>query len=274
MSIPSLRPLIMEYLVKISKKARILELKRRHLKITVLTSYTPYPSRKIRRICTCTSQKTTKEQDPIRRIQRRSIRRIQVAFDLLRDALSAIFGLSELKTKRAELHSIIAAIQELRWLYLSISKQFHKFLYVHLDYEAIIAKFLGTPDSILYYYGLSTMFSAQQHGVPMKYLIMVLKLMQVTGCKLRFVIEIVEKYYGSMIEIHTFNQKLNKKKNLVKKLAKNHQAFLASESVIKQIPPLVGPGLNKTGNFPTFVSHQVSLEAKVNETNATVKFLL
>ncbi|GJZ36189.1 hypothetical protein Tco_0582006 [Tanacetum coccineum] len=32
---------IMEYLVKISKKARILELKRRHLKITILTSYTP-----------------------------------------------------------------------------------------------------------------------------------------------------------------------------------------------------------------------------------------
>ncbi|GJX73431.1 hypothetical protein Tco_0312026 [Tanacetum coccineum] len=40
--------LIMEYLVKISKKARILELKRRHLKIIVLKSYTTYPSRKIR----------------------------------------------------------------------------------------------------------------------------------------------------------------------------------------------------------------------------------
>ncbi|GKC22124.1 reverse transcriptase domain-containing protein [Tanacetum coccineum] len=53
--------LIMEYLVKISKKARIQELKRRHLKITVLTSYTSYPSRKIRHICTYTSQKTTKE---------------------------------------------------------------------------------------------------------------------------------------------------------------------------------------------------------------------
>ncbi|GKD46261.1 hypothetical protein Tco_1270906, partial [Tanacetum coccineum] len=52
---------IMEYLVKISKKARILELKRRYLKITVLTPNTPYPSRKIRRICACTSQKTTKE---------------------------------------------------------------------------------------------------------------------------------------------------------------------------------------------------------------------
>ncbi|GKB49529.1 hypothetical protein Tco_0900282 [Tanacetum coccineum] len=58
---------IMEYLAKISKKARILELKRRHLKITVLTSNTPYPSRKIRHICACTSQKTTKETRSIRR---------------------------------------------------------------------------------------------------------------------------------------------------------------------------------------------------------------
>ncbi|GKB19757.1 hypothetical protein Tco_0853680 [Tanacetum coccineum] len=56
----SVSPIIMEYLVKISKKACILELKRRHLKIIVLTSYTPYPSRKIRRICACTSQETMK----------------------------------------------------------------------------------------------------------------------------------------------------------------------------------------------------------------------
>ncbi|GJY14736.1 ribonuclease H-like domain-containing protein [Tanacetum coccineum] len=58
---------IMEYLVKISKKARILELKQRHLKITILTYNTPYPSRKIRRICACTSPKTTKDQGSIRR---------------------------------------------------------------------------------------------------------------------------------------------------------------------------------------------------------------
>ncbi|GJY41880.1 hypothetical protein Tco_0429150 [Tanacetum coccineum] len=62
--------IIMEYLVKISKKARILELKRRNMKITVLTSYTPYPSRKIRCICARTSLKTTKDQGLIRRIQR------------------------------------------------------------------------------------------------------------------------------------------------------------------------------------------------------------
>ncbi|GJR39633.1 zinc finger, CCHC-type containing protein [Tanacetum coccineum] len=59
---------IMEYLVKISKKAPILELKRRHLKITVLTSNTPYRSRKIRHICACTSLKTTKDQGSVCRI--------------------------------------------------------------------------------------------------------------------------------------------------------------------------------------------------------------
>ncbi|GJZ74261.1 hypothetical protein Tco_0638407 [Tanacetum coccineum] len=52
---------IIEYLVKISKKARILELKQRYLKIIVLTTNTPYPSRKIRRICAYTSPKTMKE---------------------------------------------------------------------------------------------------------------------------------------------------------------------------------------------------------------------
>ncbi|GJX61926.1 hypothetical protein Tco_0294826 [Tanacetum coccineum] len=69
--------LIMEYLAKISKKARIMELKRRNLKITVLTSNTLYLSRKIRHICACTSQKTMKETRSIRRIQGRPIRRIQ-----------------------------------------------------------------------------------------------------------------------------------------------------------------------------------------------------
>ncbi|GKB45900.1 hypothetical protein Tco_0896653, partial [Tanacetum coccineum] len=43
-----------------------------------LTSYMPYPSRKIRCICACTPLNTTKEQDSIRRIQRNPIRRIQV----------------------------------------------------------------------------------------------------------------------------------------------------------------------------------------------------
>ncbi|XP_009623817.1 large ribosomal subunit protein uL1-like isoform X2 [Nicotiana tomentosiformis] len=48
-------------------------------------------------------------------------------------------------------------------------------------------------------------------------------------------------------------KKLNKNKKLVKKLAKKYHAFLASEAVIKQIPRLLGPGLNKAGKFPTLV---------------------
>ncbi|GJR99339.1 hypothetical protein Tco_0315848 [Tanacetum coccineum] len=56
-------PLIMEHFVKISKKARILELKRRYKKNYVLTSNTPYSSRKIRRIYACSSQETTKNKD-------------------------------------------------------------------------------------------------------------------------------------------------------------------------------------------------------------------
>ena len=46
--------------------------------------------------------------------------------------------------------------------------------------------------------------------------------------------------------------------------AKKYSAFLASETVIKQIPRLLGPGLNKAGKFPTLVSHNESLEGKVN----------
>ncbi|GAB2272179.1 60S ribosomal protein L10A [Dionaea muscipula] len=69
-------------------------------------------------------------------------------------------------------------------------------------------------------------------------------------------------------------KKLNKNKKLVKKLAKKYHAFLASEAVIKQIPRLLGPGLNKAGKFPTLVTHQEPLEGKVTETKSMVKFQL
>jgi len=69
-------------------------------------------------------------------------------------------------------------------------------------------------------------------------------------------------------------KKLNKNKKLVKKLAKKYAAFLASESVIKQIPRLLGPGLNKAGKFPTLVTHNDKLEDKVNELKSSIKFQL
>ncbi|KAL4550722.1 hypothetical protein Ndes2526B_g08831 [Nannochloris sp. 'desiccata'] len=69
-------------------------------------------------------------------------------------------------------------------------------------------------------------------------------------------------------------KKLNKNKKLVKKLAKRYAAFLASDSVIKMIPRLLGPGLNKAGKFPTLITHNDSLENKVNEIRSSVKYQL
>jgi large subunit ribosomal protein L10Ae len=66
-------------------------------------------------------------------------------------------------------------------------------------------------------------------------------------------------------------KKLNKNKKLVKKLAKSYDAFLASESLIKQIPRLLGPGLNKAGKFPTLLTHNENMMAKVDEVKATIK---
>merc|ERR1712054_656158 len=69
-------------------------------------------------------------------------------------------------------------------------------------------------------------------------------------------------------------KKLNKNKKLVKKLAKKYNFFLASDSVIKMIPRLLGPGLNKAGKFPTLTTHNEDLSTKVEELKASVKFQL
>ncbi|WP_411025369.1 hypothetical protein, partial [Salmonella sp. s55004] len=67
-------------------------------------------------------------------------------------------------------------------------------------------------------------------------------------------------------------KKFNKNKKLVKKLAKKYDAFLASDSLIKQIPRLLGPGLNKAGKFPTLLTHSEPMTGKVEEVKATIKF--
>merc|ERR1712241_564667 len=67
-------------------------------------------------------------------------------------------------------------------------------------------------------------------------------------------------------------KKLNKDKKKVKKLAKSYDAFLASDTLIKQVPRLLGPGLNKAGKFPSLVTHADNLTDKVNDLKATIKF--
>jgi len=70
-------------------------------------------------------------------------------------------------------------------------------------------------------------------------------------------------------------KKLNKQKKLVKKLAKKSDAFLASESLIKQIPRLLRqlclrPGLNKAGKFPSLLSHGDNFDEKIKDLQSTI----
>merc|ERR1712045_861373 len=65
---------------------------------------------------------------------------------------------------------------------------------------------------------------------------------------------------------------LKKLKKVVKKLAKKYHGFLASESIIKQIPRLLGPGLNKAGKFPSLLTHGDNFDEKIKDLQSTIKF--
>ena len=69
-------------------------------------------------------------------------------------------------------------------------------------------------------------------------------------------------------------KKLNKEKKQVKRLCSKYDAFLASDTLIKTIPKLVGPFLSRAGKFPSSAAHTDNLTAKVEELRATVKFQL
>jgi len=67
-------------------------------------------------------------------------------------------------------------------------------------------------------------------------------------------------------------KKFNKNKKLIKKFAKKYDNFLASASLIKQIPRILCPGLTKAGKFPTVLDDNENLQEKIDITKATIKF--
>merc|ERR1740133_917684 len=69
-------------------------------------------------------------------------------------------------------------------------------------------------------------------------------------------------------------KKMNKNKKLVKKLANTYAAFLASSTLIRKIPRLLGPGLNKAGKFPSVLNPGDDVGTKVMEIKSTIKFQL
>lgn len=54
--------------------------------------------------------------------------------------------------------------------------------------------------------------------------------------------------------------------------AKKYDAFLASESLIKLIPRILGPGLAKAGKFPSPIGHNDAIVGKVEDVRSTIKF--
>mmetsp|Transcript_38641 Transcript_38641/g.27974 ORF Transcript_38641/g.27974 Transcript_38641/m.27974 type:complete len:219 (-) Transcript_38641:251-907(-) len=69
-------------------------------------------------------------------------------------------------------------------------------------------------------------------------------------------------------------KKFNKDKKVVKKWAKKYSLLLASDTVLKKVPVVVGPILNRIGMFPTVVSHAEPLSKKIEDTRASIKFQL
>ena len=60
----------------------------------------------------------------------------------------------------------------------------------------------------------------------------------------------------------------------LKKLADSYDAFLASSTLITQIPRVLGPGLNKAGKFPTSLGANDDMASRVADIKSQVKFQL
>ncbi|KAM6163774.1 ral GTPase-activating protein subunit alpha-2 [Rhynchocyon petersi] len=75
-------------------------------------------------------------------------------------------------------------------------------------------------------------------------------------------------------------QKLEHAQNLSSSDAKSvqeYKGYMKKEhegitSLIKQIPRILGPGLNKAGKFPSLLTHHENMVAKVDEVKSTIKF--
>jgi large subunit ribosomal protein L10Ae len=67
-------------------------------------------------------------------------------------------------------------------------------------------------------------------------------------------------------------KKFNKNKKIVKKFARQYDAFLSSDTLIKKIPRLLGPGLNKAGKFPTLLTSNEDIKEKAENIMSTIKF--
>jgi large subunit ribosomal protein L10Ae len=67
-------------------------------------------------------------------------------------------------------------------------------------------------------------------------------------------------------------KKFNKEKKPIKKWAKKYAILLATDSLVKKIPTVLGPVLNRIGMFPQVVTHNEPLKNKIDDVRASIKF--
>jgi large subunit ribosomal protein L10Ae len=83
---------------------------------------------------------------------------------------------------------------------------------------------------------------------------------------------------ASRMEIDSYGvedlKKFNKQKKVIKKFSRKYDFFLASDSIIRSIPRILGPGLNKAGKFPSLLTHSESMSEKISSVKSTLKFEL
>ena len=69
-------------------------------------------------------------------------------------------------------------------------------------------------------------------------------------------------------------KRLNKNRKKIRKLEHRYDMFLASESLIRQIPRLLGPGLGRAGKFPTLMTHHETIAEKIQQIKSTLRVQL
>ena len=87
-----------------------------------------------------------------------------------------------------------------------------------------------------------------------------------------------EEAKNAGLDIDTFEleslKKFNKEKKPIKRWAKKYSVLLATDTVLKKIPTVLGPVLNKIGKFPQVVTHNEPLKNKIEDVRSSVKFQL
>lgn len=69
-------------------------------------------------------------------------------------------------------------------------------------------------------------------------------------------------------------KKFNKEKKAIKKWAKKYQVLLATDTLSRKIPRVLGPTLTKIGMYPQVITHAQPLKDKMDEIKSSVKFQL